>query len=376
MVSGNIGRPVSISLYLSAIVLVGGCSPAPEDTDSVTPNQVSSEARALVEVQEVPSSIGCIRITVLGSDRSSMHQFDTVPGERASLSLSGLPTGNVTFTAEAFPTACLLLSPASPSEWKSDPIPELLAPGTTSIVRLVLRRNGVAEIEFGFEFAQICSPSGNQCSSSELCFVLACGDSSGGCLDRPTTCAPNYDPVCGCDGVTYANLCEAARSGRSIARQGACTCGGTAGATCSAGYFCLYNAGTCGQAARIGTCSAPTVACPQISQPVCGCNGRTYNSTCEATAAGQSVNHDGACIPQVCGGPTNIRCADTEMFCFTEIGASCAQTGGTGYCKLRPPACPVGFGTVCGCDGFAYSTECRANAVGIAAKSRGPCPAM
>jgi hypothetical protein len=127
-------------------------------------------------------------------------------------------------------------------------------------------------------------------------------DRVGECAIIPDLCVASWNPVCGCDGVTYANACEAERATMSIAHAGRCTsgeaavCGGFAGTRCPEGTVCVFPMGRCAATDLGGQCVQPPEACPAERDPVCSCQGDTYANECEAVVQQSGpLDHAGAC---------------------------------------------------------------------------------
>lgn len=132
------------------------------------------------------------------------------------------------------------------------------------------------------------------------------------------------------------------------------------------GHYCRRPTGQCSAA---GVCTTMPTGCPDVWDPVCGCDGQTYSNDCDAAAAGVSILHEGEC-PQICGGIQGLPC-DKGEFCKTAEGECCCDF--FGVCTTRPTACPRIVDYVCGCDGRTYINECEADRAGVSIDHRGPC---
>ncbi len=113
------------------------------------------------------------------------------------------------------------------------------------------------------------------------------------------------------------------------------------GATQDAAKTICKNRSTCIDQAKID----PDAICPQVVDPVCGCDHQQYSNSCEAQASGVTSWDEGPCTGT---------CIDSSKI---DEHAVCAQV----------------FDPVCGCDGKTYSNSCEALNSGITSTTPGSC---
>jgi hypothetical protein len=81
------------------------------------------------------------------------------------------------------------------------------------------------------------------CHADEFCSKKGCADERGSCEAMPQTCPYEFQPACGCDGLSYFSDCLRRKYGIFSSTSGECSetalsCGIPNGATCPSKSYC------------------------------------------------------------------------------------------------------------------------------------------
>lgn len=116
--------------------------------------------------------------------------------------------------------------------------------------------------------------------------------------------------------------------------------------------------------------------CPSRAAPVCGCDGQSYASRCEAVALGVSLRSSGTCVAPEdvvqCASFGGASCGP-DAYCRFALGAFCGNADVLGTCEPRPQGCDGSGRVVCGCDGQSYQSGCHAAMAGVSVAFLGSC---
>ncbi|MFQ5478118.1 MAG: Kazal-type serine protease inhibitor domain-containing protein [Candidatus Binatia bacterium] len=148
------------------------------------------------------------------------------------------------------------------------------------------------------------------------------------------------------------------------------TCGGCSATPCDPDLFCETRPGHCDDSTAVGICLEPPSVCPEVIDPVCGCDSETYENDCVRMQARVGLFHPGPCVTFCDGGSAGL-CPEGTV--CEGLPGHCDGTTGEGICVPIPQDCHEHDRPVCGCDGVTYRNHCERLAAGVRLDHPGRC---
>jgi len=226
------------------------------------------------------------------------------------------------------------------------------------------------------------------CGAGEMCDYVRdpatdelphlCTGAVGVCVVRepPELCAGGTGDsrVCGCDGRTYYNRCEASQAGVRVGFPVPCgtriapfvsyTCDATS-PMCPEGWSCDVAAGQCRPDDAVIACGVDSQCLP--GRVCCAITGTCVDPACAECCRVPPPGAIIACRDDTQCAALEERPEEHRYFCN---GPGCGPGGG---CMEHAGGCSGELAPVCGCDGHDYTNACWARREAVRVAHEGTC---
>ena len=158
-----------------------------------------------------------------------------------------------------------------------------------------------------------------------------------------------------------------------IARLDALEGGGggcTINSDCLSNEYCAKATGACDD---VGECQPKPTWCPDIYNPICGCDAQTYDNVCLSASTGMNIDYLGECTGTPCddGNPCTYNdmyigsvCEGISYNCDAHLECNSHECDGLGGCFFEPTSgTPCDDGDMCTIEDVCMSGICQSGAL-------------